>query len=109
VPARTRTWPTISPAVRFRTSPIVAVRQKAQPMAQPTCVDTQKVSCGVRGMNTDSTWRPSWSASRNFSVPSSETSRRAMGGVKIRNRSASAVRCTAGRSVMAAKSVTPRR
>src|SRR5438094_15753 len=35
-----RTWSTISPAVRFRTSPISPVAQKAQAIGQPACVDT---------------------------------------------------------------------
>ena len=49
-PASTRTWAAISPAVRWRTRPILPVRQKAQPIAHPTCVDTQKVCAGVSGM-----------------------------------------------------------
>ena len=48
--ASTRTCAAISPAVRLRTSPIFPVRQNAQPIAQPTCVDTQKVCAGVSGM-----------------------------------------------------------
>src|SRR5436190_5197641 len=71
-PARTRTCPAISPAVRLRTSPIFPVRQKAHAIAQPTCVEMQKVIDGVSGMNTDSTLRPSLSRSRNFCVPSIE-------------------------------------
>ena len=71
-PASTRTWPTISPAVRLRTSPILPVRQKAHAIAQPTCVEMQKVIAGVSGMKTDSICRPSASRSRNFSVPSVE-------------------------------------
>ena len=53
--ASTRTCPAISPGVRLRTSPILPVRQKPHAIAQPTCVDTQKVIAGVSGMNTDST------------------------------------------------------
>ena len=34
------------------------VRQNAQAMAQPTCVEMQKVIDGVSGMNTDSICRP---------------------------------------------------
>ena len=49
-----RTCPTISPAVRFRISPIFPVRQKAHAIAQPTCVEMQNVIDGVSGMNTDS-------------------------------------------------------
>src|SRR5688572_31482036 len=52
--ASTRTWPAISPAVRFRTRPILPVRQKPQLIAQPTCVEMQNVIDGVSGMNTRS-------------------------------------------------------
>src|SRR6266581_3398308 len=44
--ASTRTWPTISPALRFLTSPILPVRQNAHAIAQPTCVEMQKVIDG---------------------------------------------------------------
>ena len=44
------TWSTISPAVRWRTSPMVPVMQKVQPMAQPTCEETQSVLRSVSGM-----------------------------------------------------------
>ena len=79
--ARTRTCPTISPAVRFLTSPILPVRQKAQAIAHPTWVEMQKVIAGVSGMKTDSMCRPSASSSRNFSVPSADRSRLRMAGV----------------------------
>ena len=79
------TWPAISPAVRCRTRPILPVRQNAQPIAQPTCVEMQKVCAGVSGMNTDSMCWPSASRRTNFWVPSSETSRRAMSGVSTVN------------------------
>ena len=80
-PASTRTWPTISPAVRLRTRPILPVRQNAQAIAQPTCVEMQKVIDGVSGMKTDSICRPSARRSRNFSVPSIERSRATSSGV----------------------------
>ena len=83
-PASTRTCPTISPAVRFRTSPILPVRQNAHAIAQPTWVEMQKVIAGVSGMKTDSMWRPSARRSRNFSVPSMEVSRWASAGVRQR-------------------------
>ena len=79
--ASTRTWPAISPAVRFRTRPIFPVRQNAQAMAHPTWVEMQKVIDGVSGMNTDSICRPSARRSRNFSVPSTERSRATSSGV----------------------------
>jgi hypothetical protein len=71
----TRTWPTISPAVRFRTRPIFPVRQNAHAIAQPTCVEMQNVMAGVSGMNTDSIVRASARRRRNFSVPSVDVSR----------------------------------
>ncbi len=73
--ARSRTCPTISPAVRLRTRPILPVKQNAHAMAHPTCVEIQKVIAGVSGMNTDSIWRPSLRRRRNFSVPSVDRSR----------------------------------
>ena len=105
--ASTRTWPTISPAVRLRTSPIFPVRQKAHAIAQPTCVEMQNVMAGVSGMNTDSIWRPSASRSRNFSVPSIDFSRATSAGVVSVNASASVARSSRERSVIASMLVTP--
>ena len=48
--ATTRTWPTISPALRLRVKPIVPVRQNAQAIAHPTCVEMQMVMPGESGM-----------------------------------------------------------
>ncbi len=61
--------------------PILPVRQKAQPIAQPTCVEMQNVFEGVSGMNTDSINWPSARRSRNFVVPSLDCSRRSTIGV----------------------------
>ena len=71
--ASRRTWPAISDAVRCRRSPILPVRQNAQPIAQPTWVETQNVCFGVSGMKTDSICLPSSRRNTNFCVPSSET------------------------------------
>ena len=90
--ASTRTWPTISPADRFRTRPILPVRQNAHAIAHPTCVDMQKVMAGVSGMNTDSIWRPSASRSRNFSVPSLDCSCATIDGLVMSKDFASADR-----------------
>ena len=49
--------------------------RSAQAIAQPTCVEMQKVIDGVSGMKTDSMRWPSASSSRNFSVPSTDRSR----------------------------------
>ena len=46
------TWPTISPAVRLRTSRIVPVWQNEQLSVQPTWLDTHSVPRSVSGMNT---------------------------------------------------------
>src|SRR5208283_2360301 len=71
------TWSTISPAVRFRLKPIVAVAQNLQSRGQPTCVEIQSVSLFSAstdsfrgGMRTLSIFIPSESAKRNFVVPS---------------------------------------
>ena len=50
------------------------MRQKAHFIAQPTCVEMQKVSPGESGMNTDSMRRRSSSSSRSLVVPSDERS-----------------------------------
>ena len=52
--------------------PILPVRQKPHFIAQPTCVDRQKVFAGVSGMKTDSMSWPSSSRSRNLVVPSED-------------------------------------
>ena len=98
--ASTRTWPTISPAVRWRVSPIFPVRQNAHCMAQPTCDEMQKVCAGVSGMKTDSMRAPSASSKRYLVVPSMETSLRTSRGVAMRQRSASVARSGRARSVM---------
>ena len=88
--------------------PILPVRQKAHRIAQPTCVDTQKVCFGVSGMYTDSTNRPSASRRRYFVVPSRDTSRRSMRGLEMAKVAARRARRSRARSVIASKSVTPR-
>jgi hypothetical protein len=70
-----RTWPTISPALRLRLSPWRAVRQKRQPRAHPTWLDTHRVLWSSSGMSTDSMLRPSANPQRNFWVPSWEICR----------------------------------
>ena len=95
--------------VRWRIRPILPVRQKAQPIAQPTCVEMQKVCAGVSGMKTDSICLPS--ARREH-----ELLRAVFGDVapddrrcaRSTNSSASCARSARLRSVMRAKSVTPR-
>ena len=52
-PSRSRatiTWPTISPAVRLRTSRWVPVWQKVQVSVQPTWLETHSVPRSVSGM-----------------------------------------------------------
>ncbi len=65
---------TISDACNPRRSPSVAVAQNAQPIAQPTCDETQNVVRGPSGISTPSTRAPSCNAKTKRSVPS--TSRR---------------------------------
>ena len=77
-------------------------------MAQPTCVDTQKVCLGVSGMKTDSICRPSARRSTNFCVPSLETSCLMTSGNDTVAASASAWRSSRPRFVISLKSVTPR-
>ena len=106
--ASSRTCPAISAALRWRSSPILPVRQNAQPIAQPTCVETQNVCFGVSGMKTDSICLPSARRSTNFCVPSSETSCWITSGSETIAFSASAARSSRLRFVIASKSVTPR-
>ena len=91
-------------------SPILPVRQNAHAIAQPTCVEMQKVMDGVSGMNTDSIRWPSARRSRNFSVPSIDRSRWTSSGVVNANSAASCSRSARGTSDMpdsADRSVTP--
>ena len=46
----TMIWPTISPAVRLRTSRCVPVWQNEQFSVQPTCEETHSVPRSVSGM-----------------------------------------------------------
>ena len=57
--AKCRTWSTISSAVRSRRSPSRPEAQKAQPTAQPTCVETHTVARPATSMSTASTGWPS--------------------------------------------------
>ncbi len=62
--ATSSTWPTISPAVRFRSRPSIAVRQNRQPTAHPTWLEMQIVCRSSSGISTVSTVRLSSSRSR---------------------------------------------
>ncbi len=79
------------------------MRQNAHAIAQPTCVEMQKVIAGVSGMKTDSISLPSASFSRNFSVPSTDVSRLTIDGVLTVNSRASVSRSSRERSVIAAR------
>ncbi len=63
---------TISSEVRERTTPREPLAQKAQPMAQPTCVERHCVKRSVAGMRTVSTLLPSAKPMRSFFVPSED-------------------------------------
>ena len=68
---------TISSAVSDRTRPRLPLAQNAQPIAQPTWVETHCVRRPCAGMTTVSTAWPSSKPIRSFFVPSadSDTSR----------------------------------
>ena len=68
------TCSTISPFVRFRSTPFSPLAQKTHPIPQPTCVLTQTVLRSSSAINTHSIFRPSWHPSNSFSVPSGATS-----------------------------------
>ena len=101
------TWPTISPAVRLRSTPMVPVKQKAQPKPQPTWVETHRVRRSSSGMSTAWIRAPSPSRSTSFSLPSWEGVRRSTSGKATSACSASFWRSSLGRSDMAAMSVAP--
>src|SRR5436309_15705864 len=64
---------TISPAVRFRSRPSFAVKQKSHLSGHPDCDEKQIVSRFSVGMKTASTGRLSFVFIRKRLVPSSET------------------------------------
>jgi hypothetical protein len=65
--ASATTWPTISAAVRLRSSPMAPVSQKVHARAQPTCVETQSdLRPRPIGSETLSMTRPSSSRSARF-------------------------------------------
>jgi len=66
-------WPTISAAVRLRTSFCVPVWQNRQVSVQPTCDETQSVPRSSSGMNTVSISMPGPKRSSHLRVPSDET------------------------------------
>ena len=71
--ASTRTWPTISPAVRLRIDAHLAGQaERARHRAADLRRQAERVRAGVSGMKTDSISLPSCSRSRNFVVPSVE-------------------------------------
>ena len=70
----TRNWCTISPAVRFRRKPMVAVAQKAQARVHPDCDDTHTVPRVREGIRTVSALWPSPNSIAHLVVPSSAVS-----------------------------------
>jgi len=79
---------------------MVAVRQKAQPMAHPTCVDTHSVRRPSSGMYTASTCFPSGVRRRSLTVPSPERCVRSISSVVTEASFASLSRKALGRSVI---------
>ena len=101
------TCATISSVVRLRSSPPRAVRQKAQSIAQPTCVDTHWVSRPWPGISTVSTRLPSGMASSILRVPSLARSSRTRCSASGVSCSASQAARRRGRPGMAAGSRPP--
>ena len=71
--ATNSTWPTISPAVSDRSSPISAVMQNLQSTGHPTWLEIQTVSRSPSGIRTVSTVRPSLRRNKYRRVPSSDS------------------------------------
>src|SRR6056297_3304924 len=104
-----QTWPMISAAVRLRLKPCLAVAQKAQSSAQPTCDEMHRVPRSGSGMNTVSTACPPPAAVSHFTVPSADWCREMTRGSDTDAASPSAERRDLARSVISPKSVMPRR
>ncbi len=103
--AKWSTWATISPAVRSRRNPAWPVAQKAQPIGQPTWVETQTVRRRSYCISTTSTVSPSRNRSRSFRVcPSDETWVSTTSGAPTTVSSASRRRSALGRLVIWSKS-----
>jgi len=94
---------------RLRTRPIFPVRQKAQAIAQPTCVEMQNVIDGVSGIENRLELLAVFEAQQEFlgAVDSISPAPTTAGVVSV-NSSASVARSFCERSVIAARSVTPR-
>jgi hypothetical protein len=92
----------ISPAVRFRPSPIVPVAQKVHASGQPDCDDTHTVRRFLCRIATASTGNPSRVSKRILTVPSRErwTSRSASS--RSGSASSSRARSDAGSAVISA-------
>ena len=103
------TWLTISAVVRLRRKPMAPVRQKVQPMAQPTWEETHRVLRSSSGMSTDSITAPSSRRKANLTAPSPERSTRASAKRLMRAEVASTLRNSLARSVICSNSVTPGR
>ena len=101
------TWPTISAAVRLRTSFIVPVKQKRQLSVQPTWLETHSVPRSASGMNTISYSSPA-ERSSHLRVPSVETCASITSGRPTTNCASSPSRSGFDRSDICANSVTPR-
>src|SRR5690606_3697624 len=103
-----RSWATISSVRKLREKPCLPVEQKAQLTAQPACVDTHRVPRSVSGMKTVSIAFPSPTSSSHFRVPSADWWSERTRGCSIQAFSASMARKDLARSVIAAKSSSPR-
>ena len=68
-PTARTTCPVISPTVKPRSRPMVAVTQKMQPRAQPACEETHTVVRSEPGIRTVSIFRSSERPNLSFRVP----------------------------------------
>jgi hypothetical protein len=102
------TWSTISPARRLRAKPSAPVAQKLHASGQPTWVETHSVVRSSSGISTASTSAPSRARSAALSVPSRERCTESTSRARASHCCASRSRSSRPRSVIAAKSSTPR-
>jgi hypothetical protein len=99
----------ISAALRLRLNPCLAVEQKVQSKAQPTCDETHSVPRPGSGMNTVSMALSSSKRNNHLIVPSEDTCSVPHCGIEISAVSRSLARSGRLKSVIASKSLAPRR
>ena len=98
----------ISAVLRLRLNPCFPVEQKAQSSTHPAWLETHSVPRFVSGMNTASTALASSTLRSHLRVPSSAVVSPTMSGGSMRACVASLSRRPLARSLMRAKSLSPR-